>query len=127
MDPGSIGPTVAALVGAQAMGGFATEAGTRAWDAVQRMAGSLRGRLSPRGAQALAQLEEGKFDPSTANVLAAEIQITADADPALGAALEDLIAQAEKSKPLASIIAVARENSRQVNIGGDNSGEIKMA
>jgi hypothetical protein len=126
VDPVSLGSAVAALLGAQAAGGFATEAGTRAWDAVQRIADSVRARLSPRGAVALAQLEQGKNDPSTVGILTGEVQAAADADSELREVLESLIAQAEESKPLAAIIAVARDNSRQVNIAGDNSGPINM-
>lgn len=126
MDPISVGAAVAALIGAQAIGGFAAEAGTRAWDAVQRMAGSIRAGLSPRGKQALAELEAGRQDPSTVDILADEVQVAVAADPALQEILENLIAQAEESKSIAAVIAVARENARQVNIGGDNSGTINM-
>jgi hypothetical protein len=126
MDPMSVGAAVAALIGAQAVGGFATEAGTRAWDAVQRMAGSIRARLSPRGKQALAELEAGRHDPSTVDILADEVQVAVVADPTLREILENLLTQAEESRSLAAVIAVARDNVRQVNIGGDNSGTINM-
>jgi hypothetical protein len=126
MDPISVGAAVAALIAAQAVGGFATEAGTRAWDAVQRMAGSIRARLSPRGKQALAELEAGRPDPSAVDILADEVQVAVVADPTLREMLENLIEQAEESRSIAAVIAVARDNARQVNIGGDNSGTINM-
>jgi transcriptional regulator len=126
MDPMTVGAAVAALIGAQAVDGFAAEAGTRAWDAVQSMAGSIRARLSSRGKQALTELEAGRHDPSTVDILADEVQVAVVADPTLREILENLIAQAEESRSHAAVIAVARDNARQVNIGGDNSGTINM-
>ena len=126
MDPMSIGVAVSALLAAKAAEGFAVEAGTRAWDAVQRLADLVRTQLSSHGVRALDQLETGRHDPSAVDILAGEIQTAADTDPTLRTMLEQLVTQAEESKPLAAVIAVARDNARQVNIGGNNSGSISM-
>jgi hypothetical protein len=68
----------------------------------------------------------GNNNAPVVQALAEEVQAAASADPDLCTMLERLITQAQESKRLAGVIAVARDNARQVNIGGDNSGNITM-
>jgi hypothetical protein len=155
MDPVSIGVAAAALLGSKAVDEFATHAGSTAWRAVHRMGASVRSRLSPRGAQALDQLTAtavadadaaggaayragvrsavgagvgagaGAGDEARA-VVAGEIEVAVRADPGFRAELEALVAEAGRSEQLATVMAVARDNAKQVNIGGDNSGSISF-
>jgi hypothetical protein len=58
--------------------------------------------------------------------VAGEIEGAARSDPAFRTEVEALIAEAGKNKQLASVLAVAYDNAKQVNIGGDNSGSISF-
>jgi hypothetical protein len=145
MDPVSIGVAAAALLGSKAVEEFASQAGSTAWQAVQRLGVAVRSRLAP--SQALDQLTagdggaSGAVDPGGAArgggaagdggewarvVLAGEIEDAVRDDPGFRAELEALLAEAGRSKPLAGVIAVARDHAKQVNIGGDNSGSISF-
>jgi hypothetical protein len=126
VDPATIAAAVAALVGTNAVGGFATEAGSQAWDALQKILASVRARLSPRGSRALALVATGSAEQSETKVLSDEIRGLAESDPEFRETLADLITRVEQSTSLASVIAVARDNARQVNIGGNNIGPIDM-
>jgi hypothetical protein len=126
MDPVTIAAAVLALVGTNAVGGFAAEAGTQAWDALQKILVSVRTRLSPRGARALASAEAGAAESSDTKILTDEIQALAESDTEFRVNLAGLLTLAEQSKPLAAVIAIARDNARQINIGGNNSGAIDM-
>ncbi|NMO56097.1 hypothetical protein HH310_33575 [Actinoplanes sp. TBRC 11911] len=108
MDPVSIGVAAAALAGSKAMEEFATQAGSTAWLAVQRMHTSVRARLSPRAGEEPADEERA--------VLAGEIEDAARADPRFREELEGLVRQR----------AVARDHAKQVNIAGGNSGPITL-
>ena len=145
MDPVSIGIATAALLGNKAAEEFATGAGTAAWQAVQRLGAAVRARLSSRASQALDQAGASKADQAGASqaldqagasqaldhagaeptaVVAAEVERAVRADPAFGAELAGLIAEAGRDRHLAGVMAVAYDNARQVNIAGDNSGPI---
>lgn len=126
MDPVSIGIAVAALLGGKAVEGFAKEAGTEAWHIVHRLATSVRTRLSPRGREALDRLGTGASEAEAQAVVADEVTASARTDPAFRAELEALVAQAGRHERLASVLAVAHDNAKQVNIGGDNSGAITL-
>lgn len=126
MDPVTIATAVAALIGTNAVGGFAAEAGSQAWDALQKILVSVRARLSPRGSKALASVESGKAEPSETLVLTEEITALAESDAEFRKALAELLVHAGQCKPIATVIAMARDNARQVNIGGNNSGAIDM-
>lgn len=121
MDPVSIGVAAAALVGSKAMEEFATQAGSTAWLAVQRMGTSVRSRLSPRGAHFAGDLADGgELSDAERAVLAGEIEDAVRADPGFRAELEGLVRQR------AAVVAVARDHAKQVNIGGGNSGPITL-
>ncbi len=123
MDPFTIAAIVA-LIATNAAGGFASEAGTKAWDALQKMIGSLRSRLSGRGASGLAAVEARDAEPATRSVLAAEIAGLANADADFCDALTALLAEVGRSKPFANTIAIARENAIQINVSGNYYGPI---
>ncbi|MFY1633853.1 hypothetical protein ACN27F_11330 [Solwaraspora sp. WMMB335] len=125
----SIGLAVAAVAGASAAEGFANQAGTDAWRAVQRMLGAVRARLTPGGANALDRLTTGERgadggNDADAQVIAGEVHAAAVADPVFRADVATLLDQAGGDQKLATVIAVARDNAKQINIGGDNYGPV---
>ncbi|WFE26976.1 hypothetical protein O7623_27540 [Solwaraspora sp. WMMD791] len=127
MDPVSIGLAVAAVAGASAAEGFANQVGIDAWQAVQRMLGAVRARLTPGGAAALDRLTAGDGGAGggsgvDAEVIAGEVHTTVVADPVFRAEVADLLDQAVGNQKLATVIAVAQDNAKQINIGGDNHG-----
>ncbi|GAB4058386.1 hypothetical protein [Catellatospora paridis] len=126
MDPVSIGIAVAALLGTKAAEGFATQAGTRTWDAMQRLATSVRARLSPRGVEALDRLATAKDSSEAQSVVASEVQASVSADETFRNTLEGLLKEVSQNGKLAGVVAVARDNARQVNFGGNNSGPINL-
>lgn len=126
MDPVSIGVAAAALLGSKAVEEFATHAGSTAWQAVQRMGSSVRSHLSPSGSQALDQLTAGEAAGEARAVVAGEVEDAARSDPDFRAELEALVAEAGRSKQLATVVAGARDHAKHVNIGGDNSGPISF-
>jgi hypothetical protein len=200
MDPVSIGVAAAALLGSKAVEEFATQAGSTAWQAVQRLGAVVRSRLSssaaleqltadtvgdagavreagsartvggagsagavreaggagtvgeadgartvgeagsagavreagfarglalPR-ARAAVSGAAGDGDEWARAVVARDIADAVRADPGFRAELEGLIAAAGRGKPSASVMAVARDHAKQVNIGGDHSGSISF-
>lgn len=126
MDPVTIAAAAVALAGTNAVAGFATQAGTQAWEALQKALVMIRTRLSPRGRRALASIEAGQQQPSDIEAASEEIARLAESDVSFREALTALLELAGQSKPVAAVIAVARDNARQVNIGGDYSGTINL-
>jgi hypothetical protein len=118
VDPITVGTAVATLLGTKAVEEFGKQAGAKAWEAVRKLSSLVHSRLSPQAAKAL---EQGNRTEA-----AAEIDALATADPELSALLEALVAEASHSPQLATIIATARDNAKQVNIGGNNSGAISF-
>ena len=126
MDPVTIAAAAVALAGTNAVAGFATQAGAQAWEELQKALVMIRTRLSPRGRRALASIEAGQHQPSDIEAASEEIARLAESDVSFREALTALLELAGQSKPVAAVIAVARDNARQVNIGGDYSGTINL-
>ncbi|MDG4834843.1 hypothetical protein O7627_36865 [Solwaraspora sp. WMMD1047] len=126
MDPISIGVAVVALLGAKAAEGFATQAGSQAWQAVQRLGALVRGPVSPIAADALERLQNGAHDEEMESLLVGELAASFQREPALKASVEAILDEVKESPALATIMAVARDSAKQVNIGGNNTGSISL-
>ncbi|MEV7012313.1 hypothetical protein [Streptosporangium sp. NPDC051022] len=126
MDPVSIGLTVAAVLAAKAGEGFAQQIGADSWGAVQRLYARIRERLSPTGTEALERLDAGDDDHSAVALVAGEVRDAAEKDAAFRAEVERLLSEASKSAPVVTILAQARDDAKQINFAGDNTGTINM-
>ena len=126
MDPVTIAVAVVALAGTNAVAGFATEAGSQAWDALQKALVAVRARLSKRGRAALARIEEGRPQPSDIATANEEIAGLAESNVELRETLTAMLELVAHSRPLAAVLATARDNARQVNIGGNHIGPINL-
>ncbi|MGI5237922.1 hypothetical protein [Dactylosporangium sp. CA-139066] len=109
----------AALLGQTAGEEFAKQAGSAAWQVVRSLAEAIRAKLSPRGVAALEQIDGAGAEA----IVADEVRSAAETDPAFRNLVEDLLAQA---KATIGVAAVARDNAKQVNFGGDNHGTINL-
>jgi hypothetical protein len=127
MDPASLASIAVALLAAKAGEGFAQQIGSDTWGAVQRLYARLREKLSPRDAETLEQLGKTGSDPATVTQLTSRIRDAMAKDPKLRSEIEQLISDTSRNPRAVSLIAEARDNAKQINIGGDNSGEINMS
>lgn len=126
MDPVSIGIAAVALLGTKATEEFAKQAGAQAWQAVQKLRDTVRSRLSRRATEALEIIHDGRDDDEARAIVAREVQAVAASDQSFRATLEGLIGEAGTSQQLATVMAIARDNAKQVNIGGSNTGAINF-
>ncbi|NES29972.1 hypothetical protein GCE86_07160 [Micromonospora terminaliae] len=123
MEPFTIGLAVAALLGAKATEEFGTQAGSAAWQAVQRLGTLVRSRVSPQTARALDRIGD---DRDAMDRVATEVASAAAADAEFRSAAQALLADVELDQRLAGVIAVARDNAKQVNIAGGSIGSITL-
>lgn len=121
MDPVSIGIAVAALLGSKAAEEFATKAGAEAWHALQQ----LRDRLSARGRTALDQAQGGHLTTDAEAIVAEEVTKSIEQDPEFRRLADLVIASTRNDPQAATIVAIARDNAKQVVIN-EHTGQINM-
>jgi hypothetical protein len=126
VDPVTIGLAVAAALATKATDKFGEEMGADAWAAIQGLYHKVKDRLSPSGAAALERLPDEGSNGDAAQVVAGEVQSAVAADPRLMAELQNLLAQASNSPRVVTLLAEARDNAKQINLAGDNTGTINM-
>ncbi|MGI8330386.1 hypothetical protein ACRYCC_10505 [Actinomadura scrupuli] len=126
MDPVTIGLTVAALLAAKYAEGVAGEAGKVTWTGITSLRSRVRAAVSDdEKAQAdLEVLESGDTTKTAAIATAIEGKVSRDEE--LRRDLSRMIEDASKSQSTAAIVAHAYDTAKQINIGGDNSGNITM-
>jgi 2,3-bisphosphoglycerate-independent phosphoglycerate mutase len=126
MDPVTLGIAAATVLATKAAEGFASQAGADAWGVVRRLHGYLRQRLSGKAAGALEQLEGSGSNPYAASMVATAVQDLAAQDQDFKTQVETFLSEASRSPQVATIIAEARDNAKQVNVTGDHFGTINM-
>lgn len=125
MDPLTIGLAVVALLGAKATEEFGTQAGSTAWQAVQRLGELVRSRVSPDGMRAVDAVAVDDA-PHPRDRLADEVATIAAADAGFKDTVETMVKDAEHDSRLAGIVAIARDHAKQVNQSGGTIGTINM-
>jgi hypothetical protein len=109
--------------------GFAQEAGTSAWEAVQKVGRAVAARLGRHDEQrrALAELEASPQDPAKRAAIAEYVRRDVEADVEFAARLASLVAAVQADDTGRSLIAQATGNAKQVNVSGDNFGSITFS
>mgnify|MGYP003687775415 CR=1 FL=1 len=127
MDPISIGVAAAVLLASKFGEGLATDAGTSAWQSTKRLYELVTTKFKGDHAaeSAVAMLTTTPTEDSVAMV--ADLITTAiQADRNFGSEVEGLVSRTNKAKSRESFYAQAFEHAKQVNIRGDNCGQINL-
>jgi hypothetical protein len=129
MDPASVSAAAVALLAASFGTGFAQQAGTSAWDAIQKVGHAIAGRLGAQAGQrrALGELEASPDDPAKRAVVAECVRRSMEADEEFAAELASLMAAVQSHDAGRSLIAQATGNAKQANIAGSNFGPITFS
>jgi hypothetical protein len=124
MDPATLALTAAALVAKQALEAASGEAGKTAWQALGRIAQTIRGWFAGdrEAAGTLDRLEAKPTSQARAAELAEVLQPRLEADPRLVAELTRLVEQARADPQTASFVTTVQDNARVGRI--TNIGQI---
>ncbi|WP_330230971.1 hypothetical protein OHA40_34450 [Nocardia sp. NBC_00508] len=127
MDPVSVGLAAAVLLASKFGEGFAQDAGTSGWNAVNRLraviARKFRGDAETESA--VAALEASPVEANRSDV-AMRITAAARSDVVFAAEIERLVSLASEDRGVNSFVAQAFDNAKQANIRGDNFGSINL-
>jgi len=116
---------VAALLLKKAGESIADEAGKSAWSGLQKLCQRVREAFNGTNMEPnLVALESG--DQSMLRPVAAAVTMRVSEDVNLRQELTDLVMQARQHPSTASVVARAEGNAKQLNIGGDNYGNISL-
>jgi hypothetical protein len=127
VDPVTVGVAAAVLLASKFGEGFAKDAGGSAWNATKRLREVVVAKFKgdPEAETAVATLATAPTEEATATV-ARMIAAAMQADANFGSEVEQLVAHAGEVKGGESFVAQAFEHAKQVNIRGDNSGQINL-
>jgi len=124
MDPATLALTAAGLVAKKALEAASGEAGTTAWQALGRIAHTIRGWFAgdQEASEALDRLEAKPESQARTAELAEVLQPRLEADPRLVAELTRLVEQARADPQTASFVTTVQDNARVGRI--TNIGQI---
>lgn len=126
MDPVSLGLAAAALIASGAAGQFATQLGDSAWHAAQALVNLVRADVrDPQSRAAVDRLVSAGPSEADQAVIAEAITARARADADFLRQISELVAAAGTAQTTA-VHAVAYDQAKQVNIGGNHSGPINL-
>jgi hypothetical protein len=129
MDPATLSAAAVALLATGFGTGFAQQAGTSAWEAIQRVGHAIAVRLGRHDEQrhALAALEASPDDPAKRAAVSEYVRRDIEADEEFATRLGSLVAAVQSHDVGRSLIAQATGNAKQANIAGDNFGPITFS
>ncbi|RMI28442.1 hypothetical protein EBN03_29905 [Nocardia stercoris] len=108
--------------------GLAKDAGSSTWDGVKRVHELISRRFVGHATSTAALAALGEEPTAAAqSVVAESIDSLARVDRVFADQLKLLIAEADGLHETGRFVAIAREDARQVNIQGGNTGTINMA
>lgn len=122
MDPATLALTAAGLVAKQALEAASGEAGSTAWQALGRIAQTIRGWLvgDQEATETLDRLEAKPESPARAAELAEVLTPRLEAEPGLVAELTRLVEEAKANPQTASFVTTVQGNAsvgKLTNIG----------
>lgn len=127
VDPVSVGIAAAVLLASKFGEGFAKDAGGTAWNATKRLREVVAAKFTghPEAETVVATLATAPTEEAAATV-AHMIAAAMQADANFGSEVERLVAHAGQVKGREIFVAQAFEQAKQVNIRGDNRGQINL-
>jgi hypothetical protein len=114
MDPATLALTAAALIAKQALEAASGEAGKTAWQALGRIAPTIRGWFvgDPEATETLDRLEAKPQSQARTAELAEVLTPRLEADPQLVAELTRLVEQAKADPQTASFVTTVQNKAR---------------
>jgi hypothetical protein len=130
MDPATLALTAAALVAKKALEAASGEAGKTAWQALGRIAHTIRGWFAgdQEATETLDRLEAKPTSPARTAELAEVLQPRLEADPRLVAELTRLVEQAKVDPQTASFVTTVQDSARVGRITniGQITGDVQL-